>query len=219
MEEKKIGGKSCYIERQNGSQVLLVQPVDAHDMEEMEAELGYLRSHSSRPFTLAAVKIDRWQEELSPWNVRPIFGKTPFGCGGADTLRFITNELVPALKSAGSKVCIGGYSLAGLFALWAGYETVIDGVAAASPSVWFDGWLDYATAHSCKAGNVYLSLGDRESHSRTKRLQNVDKEITKQYELLTEAGINAKLEWNEGNHFQENGVRMAKGFEFLIESL
>lgn len=40
---------------------------------------------------------------------------------------------------------LGGYSLAGLFSLWAAYQTnLFAGIAAASPSVWFPGFLDYA---------------------------------------------------------------------------
>ena len=37
------------------------------------------------------------------------------------------------------------------------------GVAAASPSVWYSGWMDYAGQRKPKAGRIYLSLGDAEA--------------------------------------------------------
>ena len=43
---------------------------------------------------------------------------------------------------------IGGYSLGGLFALWAARNTdAFTAVAAASPSLWINGWGEYAAAH------------------------------------------------------------------------
>jgi predicted alpha/beta superfamily hydrolase len=57
---------------------------------------------------------------------------------------------------------IGGYSLAGLFALWASTRTdLFFGVAAASPSVWFPGFIDYMADHSVHAGTVGIILRSR----------------------------------------------------------
>ena len=51
----------------------------------------------------------------------------------------------------------GGYSLAGLFALWSVFRSDrFKAAAAASPSVWFRGWLDYAASHQPHADYVYL---------------------------------------------------------------
>ena len=67
------------------------------------------------------------------------------------------------------KVILGGYSLAGLFALWAATQiNALYGVAAASPSVWFPGWPEHEAAHPIQAQRVYLSLGDREEHTKNK---------------------------------------------------
>ena len=53
------------------------------------------------------------------------------------------------------KVVLGGYSLAGLFALWAATRTdTMYGVAAASPSVWFPGWPGYEAAHPIQTQRV-----------------------------------------------------------------
>ena len=61
--------------------VLLVQPVDSHDMEELVTEAAYLRAHSPLPFRLVAIRVKKWNEELTPWPAPPVLGKTPLGDG------------------------------------------------------------------------------------------------------------------------------------------
>ena len=117
------------------------------------------------------------------------------------------------------KLCIGGYSLAGLFALWSAYETdLFDGVAAASPSVWFPGWIGHAETNAVKAGKVYLSLGDKEEKTRNPVMRTVGDNIRRQHELLQAEPACEKciLEMNQGNHFKEPDIRTAKGFAWLL---
>lgn len=57
--------------------------------------------------------------------------------------------------------------MAGLFTLWAAYQTdAFAGVAAASPSIWFPDFLQYMKEHDIRTESVYLSLGDREEKTR-----------------------------------------------------
>ena len=57
--------------------------------------------------------------------------------------------------------------MAGLFSLWAAYQTdAFAGVAAASPSIWFPDFLQYMKEHDIRTESVYLSLGDREEKTR-----------------------------------------------------
>ena len=112
---------------------------------------------------------------------------------------------------------IGGYSLAGLFALWAAYRTDrFDGVAAASPSVWFPDFTDYMRRKEIHAGAVYLSLGDREEKTRNPVMAQVGNAIREAREILQEAGTACTLEWNQGNHFKEPDIRTAKAFAWLL---
>jgi predicted alpha/beta superfamily hydrolase len=116
-------------------------------------------------------------------------------------------------------MCIGGYSLAGFFALWAAYQTdMFMGAVAASPSVWFPGWIEYAQSHQVKAGSVYLSLGDKEEKTRNPVMRTVGDNIRRQYELLqADPGCSdCILEMNQGNHFKEPDIRTAKGFAWLL---
>ena len=112
---------------------------------------------------------------------------------------------------------IGGYSLAGLFALWAVYQTdVFKGAAAASPSVWFPGFVEYMRGNRILTGSVYLSLGDREEKTRNPVMAAVGERIREAYTLLKDRGINTTLEWNQGNHFWDADIRTAKAFAWVM---
>ena len=69
------------------------------------------------------------------------------------------------------KVILGGYSLAGLFALWAATQTnALYGVAAASPSVWFPGWQNTKRRTLSKRSAFTSALGDREEHTKNQTM-------------------------------------------------
>jgi len=115
------------------------------------------------------------------------------------------------------KYFIGGYSLAGLFALWAAYRTdFFEGVAAASPSIWFPGFVDYMKAGTINADKVYLSLGKREAKTRNPVMATVADCIERSFDLLRQQGVTSTLEWNEGNHFNDADVRTAKAFSWVL---
>lgn len=114
---------------------------------------------------------------------------------------------------------LGGYSLAGLFALWAAYQTdVFKGVVAASPSVWFPGFAEYMKKNEIKTNTVYLSLGNREEKTRNPIMANVGDRIREAYVLLKERGVNCILEWNEGNHFKDADIRTARAFAWALNN-
>ena len=147
-----------------------------------------------------------------------------FGNPGAPrTLEQLLAETLPALRReapAGRRFVICGYSLAGLFALWAATRTdAFAGAVAASPSVWYPGWIGYAAENPPRATAVYLSLGDREERTRNPVMATVGEAIRRQHALLEAAGIPAQLDWNPGNHFMDSGKRTAKGIAWLVRKL
>ena len=220
-----VGSRAVTIYERPDPAVIFLQPVDDHDEQALDDEVAYLKRHTERPFLLCAVKINQWGQELSPWRAPAVFGKEEFGDGAQETLDFIKDTLIPELKSryqlrADAEFVLGGYSLAGLFALWCGYQTeLFSGVAAASPSVWFPGWLDYAKTHSFYPGKVYLSLGDKEAKTRNPVMATVADCIQKQLEIFRSDGRDAVLEWNQGNHFKEADVRTAKAFLHFLQAV
>ena len=44
------------------------------------------------------VKVDSWNQDLSPWQVPPVFGDEDFGDGAANTLSFILSDLIPQIN-------------------------------------------------------------------------------------------------------------------------
>ena len=107
--------------------------------------------------------------------------------------------------------------MAGLFSLWAAYQTdVFAGVAAASPSIWFPGFLQYMRENSIRTNAVYLSLGDREEKTRNPVMVTVGACIREGHALLQSGGIRTTLEWNPGNHFKDARIRTAKAFAWVM---
>ncbi len=221
-QTETIGGRECTVYTTEGAQILLLQPVDAHDQSLLDSEVETIGGLTDVPFTLVAFAIKEWMNELTPWPAPPTFGRQPFGDGAEATLGFVKDVLLTSLtqRLGARQVVIGGYSLAGLFALWAGYNSrLFDGVAAASPSVWYPRWTDYIEGQEMHGKAVYLSLGDRESHTKNPVMAHVDDAIRRQHELLAAQGVAATLEWNAGNHFVDSEKRMAKAFAWVVQKL
>lgn len=191
---------------------VIIQPVDEHDQQGLDEELAYLTGHATSTFTLVAFKVNDWNKELSPWPAPAVFGREGFGDGAAKTLSFMLDELVTRYK--GNRYCLGGYSLAGLFALWSGCQMdVFSSIVGASPSVWFPDWIAYAESHPMKANRVYLSLGDKEPKTKNPVMARVGECIEQMHDLLD---CEKTLEWNEGNHFKDSALRTAKGLAWAI---
>ena len=194
--------------------LVLIQMVDGHDPEGIESELAEIRRLTDADFCLHAIGVKNWNTDLSPWNAPAVFGKEGFGSGAADTLAAV----LTCCTEQDRTYIIGGYSLAGLFALWAAHRTdVFKGVAAASPSVWFPGFPDYMRENCIHADSVYLSLGDREEKARNPVMATVGHCIREAQELLKNQGINTILEWNQGNHFKDADIRTAKAFAWIMD--
>ena len=224
--ERKIGTFNCYLYgweeeapcSESAAVPLLIQPADDHDLEGLDSEVAEIERLYGGAFRLAAFKVKDWNMDLSPWEAPPAFGKEPFGGGAAETLAYVENELLPALTED-APVILGGYSLAGLFAMWAGTQTErFLGIAAASPSLWFPGWNEYAEKATYPR-RIYLSLGNKEEKTRNPVMARVGDCIRRQQEILTAAGIENTLVWEQGNHFREPDLRTARAFAWVLKGL
>lgn len=193
---------------------VLIQPADDHDLASIETEAAEIRRLTDTDFCLKAVRIQDWNTDLSPWPAPAVFGKEDFGSGAAETL----NEILKYTADKDKTYFIGGYSLAGLFSLWAAYQTdVFRGVAAASPSLWFPDFTDYMKSSRNLARSVYLSLGDKEEKTRNPVMATVGNRMQEAYEILKSQGIKTIFEWNQGNHFRDADIRTAKAFAWVIK--
>ena len=188
----------------------------------IEDELSHIKAIAqSTDFLLVTVQVDSWNDDLSPWMAAPIFGDAAFAGNAEKLLTRIKNEVIVPLLSEhqGIKIFAGGYSLAGLFVLWAAYQTnLFEGIAAVSPSVWFPKFVDFVHNNKILTNRVYLSLGDKEAKTRNQILAQVANDIREVYRSLEDNRLSCILSWNQGNHFKEPAVRMAKGFAWLMNN-
>ena len=225
--EMMICGKKCILYLNEDTEYILIQPVDENDISVLDNEVKHIEENTDRNFSLVAFKIEDWNSELTPWEMPLLRGKGNFGDGATRTLEFIKNELIPALSEYTNtenkeiKYILGGYSLAGLFSLWSGYQTdIFEGIAAVSPSVWYKKWIEYVETEKTLSEKIYLSLGDTEEKTKHQILSKIGENIRKQYEILEKSeNVKTVLEWNEGNHFVEVPLRMARGFSWVLNNI
>ena len=216
--------RNMYTYGKEDAEVVLLQMIGDHEEELLEEELACMNEKTGgSEFFFCACKVNDWNRDLSPWEAPPVFGKEGFDGEAENTLTYLIDEVIPHLPGGtkGKKIILGGYSLAGLFALWAAYQTdLFYGVAAASPSVWFPGFVDYAREQSLHAQAVYLSLGNKEEKAKNRTLASVGdavRELAAHYKKSP--GLASVMEWNEGNHFQDAALRTGNAFAWVVNNL
>lgn len=195
--------------------IVLIQMVGEHDLPGVEREITEIRRLTDMDFRFIAVKVNNWNQDLSPWNAAAVFGKEEFGNGAKDTLEVLMKLCTDINKC----YYIGGYSMAGLFALWTACQTNrFAGIAAASPSIWFPRFLKYLKQQKIQSNCIYLSLGDKEEKTRNSVMAQVGDCIRQAYAWLNEEGIRCTLEWNPGGHFKEPDLRTARAFAWVMRN-
>lgn len=175
-------------------------------------------------FTLVAISDLDWNHDMAPWDSPPAFKNAdPFTGGADDYLRLLTEEIIPTaekeIKGVPSWRGILGYSLAGLFALYAIYQTdLFSRVGSMSGSLWFPGMKEYIFSHEtkCRSDCMYFSLGDKESKTRNPVLRNV-RQNTEEIQAFYQAkGIDTVFQLNPGNHYDHAVERTAAGICWLL---
>ena len=163
------------------------------------------------PFTLVAISALDWNHDMVPWDSPPVFKNAVSCTGGAnDYLRLLAEEIIPtAEKEINGVPCwrgIAGYSLAGLFELYAIYQMdLFSRVGSISGSFWFPGMKKYifSFSHEPKRcpGCMYFSLGDRASKTRNPVLRSVRQDTEEIKAFYQDKGIDTVFQLNPGNHY------------------
>ena len=201
--------------------------------------------------SLVNIGVDLWEENFSPWCAPRVFAKGPnFGDGAQKTLDTLINQAIPWAESELSEPpayrALVGYSLAGLFSLWAGVSpqlsdaaatqvargvargsqldapaTTFQRIGAVSGSFWFPSLLDYVdqqlSGGAVGLTHAYLSLGDREARTPNPQIMHVRENAELLASELENAGITSTFELNRGNHFQNVEGRMQKALNWLVK--
>ena len=176
------------------------------------------------PFTLVAISDLDWNHDMVPWDSPPAFKNAEPLTGGADDyLRLLTEEIIPtAEKESAGVPCwrgIAGYSLAGLFALYAIYRTdLFSRVGSMSGSLWFPSMKEYIFSHEPKQWPdcMYFSLGDKESKTRNPILRSVRQNTEDIQSFFQDKGIDTVFQLNPGNHYNHAVDRTAAGLCWLL---
>ncbi len=217
MEKTGIAGHSLAVFRSDADNPVVYLHTAA---EEGEAVFEAL----DKACTLVCISDVDWNRDMSPWPTTRVFkGGEDFGGGAPAWLAKLCDEIVPEVERylgfEPVKRGIAGYSLGGLFALWALYNSDMFTLAAsASGSLWYDGWLDYIAANKVKTTleRVYISVGDKEKNTRQPLMRTVEDCSRRTVEYFSEMGVDTLFELNEGNHFKDTALRMARGINYIV---
>jgi len=200
---------------ENGPLIVIPSFSDAPDG--INALLDSIESRCKAPsFTLAVLTVDDWDAELSPWSATA--GGRVFAGRGCETLERVS-RLIDEEKLSGDParpVNIIGYSLAGLFALWALYKLPsLSGAASCSGSTWFPGFVSFVENTPLDADKrVYLSLGGKEASAADPVMASVGQATGRIAELL-KPGRYFRFEMKKGGHFADPGKRLAAAVDML----
>ena len=183
-----------------------------------------LKMMTDKAFILAVISDIDWHDEMTPFECPPLFKKDSPYTGGADGyLKKLTEVFLPQIydkiDSRPAYTAIAGYSLGGLFALYSLYKTdIFSKAVSASGSLWYPGIMDFIKENDLphKPDMVYLSLGDKEALTKNQILSAVEKNTVEICRHFKDKGINTIFELNEGNHFKDVDIRLAKGISKIL---
>lgn len=171
---------------------------------------------------VARVPVAGWDDALTPWPapaLRP--GAGDFGGHAAETLAELTGELGPAAEGAAglapSRRAVCGYSLGGLFSLYAFVrEAGLCACACLSGSVWYEGWVDWlrANAPGCAGRYAFFSVGKKERRAGLP-FRHVEEDLAACAGILRERGCRVEVALGPGNHMQHHRERLTAGLAAL----
>lgn len=182
-----------------------------------------LHEEACPDFNLLTVGNLDFLYDMSPWPCG-FLEQNGQSTGGADVyLRSLVEHIIPAalerIKGAPQFIGLGGYSLAGLFAVYAMYRTDrFDRIASMSGSLWYPGFEEMATTETVRNApeRMYFSLGDREARTRNEYMATVQDKTERLVAFYKEAGIDVTFELNKGNHFKHILARSVKGIRAIL---
>lgn len=214
MEAKALGGKLS-------SPLLILHCFS----EEEEAVVKLLKGKEYFSFPLLCINNLEWQKDMCPWDSPALINTEKDFIGGADEyLSLLEKEIIPkAVEILGEEptyYALAGYSLAGLFALYAGYRSsLFSRIASVSGSLWYPDFVSFAKEKKMlsKAERLYLSLGTEEAKTKHAVLSTIERKTRELVEHYQSSGYCVNFEQNPGNHFCEVEQRIEKGIRWIME--
>ena len=193
--------------------------------EEEEAVVKLLQGQEYFSFPLLCINNLNWQKDMCPWDSPALIKNERDFIGGADEYLFLLEkEIIPrAVEILGEEptyYALAGYSLAGLFALYAGYRSsLFSRIASVSGSLWYPDFVSFAKEKKMlsKAERLYFSLGTEEAKTKHAVLSTIERKTRELVEHYQSSGYCVNFEQNPGNHFCEVEQRIEKGIRWIME--
>ena len=172
---------------------------------------------------IVTVPVANWNDNLTPWLAPGLYrGEPDFGGNAARTLAALCDRVIPAIeREAGlhpAKRAICGYSLGGLFALYAFTHCKhFDACACLSGSVWYEGWVEHLRALEVNGNGrfAYLSIGTKEKRAALAALKRVQDNMAQCADILRGRGCTVEYAIGPGNHLSFIPERFAAGLAAL----
>lgn len=219
MTEFSLSGFSCRSEQIGCGRPELVLLFSGFERELFGSVSENLRNTDCPTLTLAEFGEIDWDRDYSPWEAEPDSGRK--FSGGADRLLQFLPEFTAELEQrygGFNGVYLCGYSLGGLFALYAAAlsdPAVISGAASCSGSMWFPGWTEFLKNHPLH-GKIYLSLGGKEKKSPDPLMASVE-EKTNEVKRIAERTAQITFVHEPGGHFSRIPQRICRGIMELLK--
>ena len=182
----------------------------------------------TKEFILIAISNLDWDNDMTPW-FAPKLNNNDKDCLGKadDYLKTLIEKIIPETKKYIenelnvniSYYAIAGYSLGGLFAIYSAYKTnLFSRIASASGSFWYPNFIEFANKNKISENidKIYFSLGNKESKVKNEVLATVEENTKKLEQMYKLQGIKTIYEENDGNHFKDAVLRMAKGIKWIL---
>lgn len=203
-------------------------------IDEVQMVWNHLKHKDVILVRIESTSFSGWQNEMTPWQAPGLRkNEAPFGGMAQNYLDRLINQMI--IKSEDKLIEEGygvtyrglvGYSLGGLFSVYAAFfdqkfKRKFSHIASISGSLWYDDFLEAIwSKEPPKEMKWYFSLGNQEAKTRNQRMAKVEKATLEVVQLLREKQIPEKalcFEMNEGNHFKEVALRVAKGIDWLSQ--
>lgn len=225
--QQEIEGVKLYVYRSNVKDATTIYFLDGDQFEEPFNH--WIRKHQPA-LNFVLINANNRTDDYTPWPLQASESMPmDFGGKAAEHLSFFATHVIPfceskyAFASSEEKRVIGGYSLGGLFSLYAAVNTNLFGTAlSCSSSLWFPDFLDYLKEHPFKAPHpkLYMSVGDEEGLTAT-NLTNHQIPNTMMLKDLLEPKFQPgdfKFTLEEGNHGNNISGRAWRAIEWVEEN-
>ena len=225
--QQEICGVKLYVYRSNVQNATTIYFLDGDQFKE-PFNHWIIKHQPALNFVL--LNANNRTDDYTPWPLQASETMPMDFEGKAEEhLSFISTHVIPfceseyGFASSAEKRVIGGYSLGGLFSLYAAVNTDLFGtVLSCSSSLWYPDFLDYLKEHPFKAAHpkLYMSVGDQEGTTATNLTadQTLNTLALKDWvESKFQAG-DFQFTLEEGNHGNDIPGRAWRAVEWVEEN-